>query len=64
MINHHFTPVKIEKQFVVYDSNIDLDNGLSHVISSPPTTDSIVTNIRPKYRIGFKNREVFSRSTV
>jgi hypothetical protein len=62
LTNNQFLPLKMESHFVVYDSNIDLDNGWSHVMSNPPKTDSTVNVIRPKYRFGDKNRKV-CRST-
>lgn len=58
LTNKQFLPLKVESHFVVYDSNIDLDNGWSHVISNPTKTDSAVNVIRPKYCIGGKNRKV------
>lgn len=53
-----FPPVEIESYFVVYDSNIDLDNRLKPYVK-PVYSE---TNIRPKYRIGCKARKAFQRS--
>lgn len=63
LTNNRFPPAKIEKYFVVYDSNIDLDNQSSHITYLPTKTNSTSTNSPPKYRIGNKNRKVSCRST-
>jgi predicted nucleotidyltransferase len=63
LMDHHFPPLKVESHFVVYDSNIHLDNFWSHVASSPPKTKSSVTTTRHRYAIGFHTRKVPPRST-
>jgi hypothetical protein len=65
LTNHSFPPLKVESQFVVYDSNIDLDNGWSHIIPTRSTADSPANSTRRQYCfcIGGKNRKVPDRST-
>jgi len=67
-LKRYFPPLKVESQFVVYDSNIDLDYQWTHHIeSSSPIATYPSTSVRtyPKYciHIGGKNRKVFERST-
>jgi hypothetical protein len=66
LTENDFRPLKVQKQFVVYDSNIDLDNEYIHVTSNPSRTYSTVTtsNTRRRYRIGTKNRKTCIRSTI
>jgi len=66
LTENDFRPLKVQKQFVVYDSNIDLDNEYIHVTSNPSRTYSTITtrNIRRRYRIGTKNRKTCIRSTI
>ncbi|CAF3146423.1 unnamed protein product, partial [Rotaria sp. Silwood2] len=52
-----FYPLRVKEQFVVYDSNIALDNPWS-------TADVTRTAGGPKYRIGGKYRKVPPRSSV
>ncbi len=61
--NNHFPPIKVKEEFVVYDSDIDLDSSCSHATSNSTKTVSCVTRTGSKYRIGDKNRKVFRRST-
>ncbi len=65
LMNHSLPPLKVESQFVVYDSNIDLDNGWSHIIPTRSTADSPANSTRRQYCfcIGGKNRKVPDRST-
>ncbi|CAF3530688.1 unnamed protein product [Rotaria sp. Silwood1] len=63
LTENNFLPSKIDRKFIVYDSNIDLDNRSTHVISNMSSSCSTISSNGPKYRIGFKNRKVFSRST-
>ncbi|CAF1386676.1 unnamed protein product [Didymodactylos carnosus] len=55
---NHFPPLKVEREFVVYDSNIDLDNGWSHT-RNECENGSTKTSTGSKYRIGSKNRKFF-----
>ena len=63
LTNNCFRPVEIKSYFVVYDSNIGMDNYLkmkTHVNVKPAKTDGV---IRSKYRIGSNARKAFKRSS-
>ncbi|CAF1430630.1 unnamed protein product [Adineta steineri] len=54
---NNFPPLDIESNFIVYDSNINLDNEWNSDTSEEPKTNSTITNVKQRYRIGFSNRK-------
>ncbi|CAF1036464.1 unnamed protein product [Rotaria magnacalcarata] len=63
LTRNDFSPVEVENEFVVYDSNINLDSGWGETIPKSLQSNSSVTKPSAKYRIGFKNRKYFPRSS-
>ncbi|CAF4354745.1 unnamed protein product, partial [Rotaria magnacalcarata] len=63
LTRNDFSPVEVENEFVVYDSNINLDSGWGETIPNSLESNSSVTKPSAKYRIGFKNRKYFPRSS-
>ncbi|CAF1260532.1 unnamed protein product [Adineta steineri] len=53
----NFLPLDIESNFIVYDSNINLDNEWNSDTFEQPKTNSTMTNAKQRYRIGFSNRK-------
>ncbi|CAF4279900.1 unnamed protein product, partial [Adineta steineri] len=65
LTDNNFPPLKIKKEFVVYDSDIYFDHRYQSYISTSYTTFSFITNTNRKYRLlnYNKSRKVFRRST-